>query len=85
MTAAQIRSHIVARPFRPFKLCLADGRQIPVVHHDFVMLSPNGRLVDVFQPDNSHSILDVFLILSVEVPPTADEQPNTSANGEQSC
>jgi len=82
MTATELRSHIIAQPFRPFRLCLADGRQIPVVHHDFVMLSPNGRLVNVYQPDNSHSILDVFLILSVDFPPTAEASSNASVNGQ---
>ena len=81
MTAARNCPHKVARPFRPFNLRLTDGRQIPVVHHDFIMLSPNERFADVYQLDSSHSILDVFLILSVAFPSAAEVQPNSTSNG----
>ncbi len=81
MTAEEIRSHIKGRPFHPFKLCLADGRQVPVIHHDFIMLSPNERLAHVYQSDNSCSIVDVMLVLSIELSGGSEAQPNPSANG----
>ena len=58
MTIDQIRSLYQAVPFRPFVMHLADGREIPVVHRDFIIASPNGREVIVYQPDNSFNIVD---------------------------
>jgi hypothetical protein len=65
MTGEEIRKHVQARPFVPFDLHVADGRIIPVVHHDFVLISPRGRLIDVFQLNDDHDILDVHRITSV--------------------
>ena len=78
MNAEEIRQHIQARPFRPFYLYVADGRQIHVFHHDFAMVSPKGRFVDVFQPDEKHDILDIRLITGVSF----DGSP-TSSDGAQ--
>ena len=65
MSAEEIRKHIIAAPFRPFWIHIADGRRVPVRARDFVLLSPQGRLVDVYQPDDAHDIFDVHLITSV--------------------
>ncbi len=69
MTIEQVRNMYQAVPFRPFLIHLADGRQIPVVHHDFIMSSPNGQTVIVYQPDNSFNIIDMFLVTALEVKP----------------
>ena len=34
-----------ARPFRPFRLCLSDGRHYDIVHHDMALVGKN--VVDV--------------------------------------
>jgi hypothetical protein len=81
MIAEEIRTHIRAQPFRPFTMRLANGRQIPVAHRDFVLLSPTGRLVDVYQPDDSHNIIDVFLVLNIDFPAPVETPPNPSTNG----
>lgn len=65
MTAEELRRHITAVPFRPFSLHMADGRQIPVLGRDFILLSPSGRMSYVFQPDDSHDVLDVLMITGV--------------------
>jgi hypothetical protein len=44
---------------------LADGREIPVVHRDFIIASPNGREVIVYQPDNSFNIIDLALVTAL--------------------
>jgi hypothetical protein len=71
MTAAELRRHINARPFRPFTIHVADGRAIPVAHHDFILVSPSGQLVDVFQPDDSHDILTMVFITGISFGPQA--------------
>ena len=65
MTSETIRNHITAVPFRPFVLHTADGRAIPVHARDFILISPLGLTVDVYQPNDSQDILDVRLITGV--------------------
>jgi len=65
MTADAIRKQITAVPFHPFKLHTADGRAIGVFARDFALVSPLGLTVDVYQPDDSHDIIDTSLIASI--------------------
>ena len=37
MTIEQMRAAYQAQPFLPFVIHLADGREIPVVHREFIM------------------------------------------------
>ena len=67
MTIDQVRTLYQAVPFRPFVMHLADGRGIPVVHRDFIIASPNGRKVIVYQPDNSFNIIDLALVTALAV------------------
>jgi hypothetical protein len=69
MTIDKVRGLYQAVPFQPFLMHLADGRQIPVVHHDFIIASPSGRTVIVYQPDDSFNIIDLFLVTDLEVKP----------------
>jgi len=48
---------------------LADGRRISVKHHEFVMSSPSGRTVVVYQPDDSLNIIDMLLVTDLEIRP----------------
>ena len=65
MSVDEVRRLYQANPFRPFVLHLADGREIPVVHRDFIMASPNGRTVIVYQPDSSFNIIDLRLVTAL--------------------
>ena len=57
------------QPFRPFELCLADGRRIPVKHPELVAM--NQRIVIVTDEESATKILEPLLIVSLEpVPPT---------------
>jgi hypothetical protein len=67
MTIEQIRNLYQAHPFQPFVMHLADGRQISVVHHDFIIAAPSGRTVIVYQPDDSFNIVDTLLVTDLEV------------------
>jgi len=46
---------------------MADGRQISVFHRDFIMSSPSGRTVIVYQPDESFNIIDLLLVTDLEL------------------
>jgi hypothetical protein len=67
MTVQQLRETWRAQPFRPFTMHLADGREIRVEHQEFLMLSPSGRTVIVYQPDDSHNVIDLLLVTDLEV------------------
>lgn len=67
MTIEQLRTVYQAEPFQPFTLHLADGRSVPVRHREFMARSPAGRTVIVYQPDESHEIIDLLLVTSIAV------------------
>lgn len=37
------------------------------MHPDYVAFAPSGRLIVVFQPDDSHNAVDVMLVSDVSV------------------
>jgi len=72
MTAQQFRDVREANPFRPFTIHLADGKTLMVPHRDFVSQSPGGRTIIVYGTDESHSLVDLYLVTRVEVQAPAD-------------
>jgi hypothetical protein len=71
MTIEQLRDLYRARPFRPFVIHLADGRQVPVNHPEFIMTVPSGRTILVVQPDDRVNIIDLLLVTDLELQSTA--------------
>jgi hypothetical protein len=67
MTTEQFKTTLHLQPFRPFTIRMADGRTFAVSHPDFVAQSPSGRIVIVFQPDESYSVLDLLLMTELQV------------------
>ena len=66
MPVDELRKCIVASPFRPFTLNIADGRRIPVIGRDFIFVPPEkGRIVLVFQRNDEFDILDSTSITGV--------------------
>lgn len=80
MTIEQLRNLYDARPFRPFVINWADGRQVPVQHREFIMSVPSGRTVVVAQPDDTLNIIDLLLVTDLEIKPSASPsgQPATA-------
>jgi hypothetical protein len=58
-----------ARPFRPFTIFTADGRNCDVPSPEWLSFSPSGRTIIVHHPDDSHSILDLLLVTELKVVP----------------
>lgn len=75
MTAEQLKILREANPFRPFTIHLADGRTLSVPHRDFVSQFPSGRTIIVYNPDDTYSIVDLYLVTELEV------QKPTGSNG----
>lgn len=67
MTIDPIRKLHDAQPFRSFVIHLADGREIPVHHPDFLAFAPSGRKVFVYQTGDDFNIVDLLLVTDLEV------------------
>ena len=65
MTGEKLRRIQKARPFRPFVLHLADGREVRVLHPELLMLDPMGRIAVVFYPKGDLHIVDIPLVTEV--------------------
>jgi hypothetical protein len=69
MTTEKLRELYNARPFQRFIIHLADGREIPVPHPEWMMFVPGTRLIHVARPDSTVNIIDVFLVTDLELRP----------------
>jgi hypothetical protein len=70
-----------ASPFCPFTIRVADGRSFRVHHRDYLLISPRGRTMHVYNEDGEAiSILDILLVteLTVETPAPTPGTPNGS-------
>jgi hypothetical protein len=72
MTIEQLRHLHQARPFRAFRLHLADGRALDVDHPEFLSQSRTGRTVIVHLEDDTFEIVDLLLVVGLAV---IDGQP----------
>jgi hypothetical protein len=69
MTIDKLRRFYQSRPFKPFIIHLADGREIPIDHPEFIMSSPSGRTVSVYRPDDTLNVIDLLLVTDLELKP----------------
>ena len=67
MTIEQFKAVYRAKPFRPFTINVADGREVHVRHPEFVSHHPQGRTIIVYGPRDSFEILDLLLISGLAV------------------
>jgi hypothetical protein len=78
MSADELRKCIMASPFRPFTLTIADGRRIPVLGRDFILMAPEkGRTVVVYQRNDDFDILDTLLITGISFESAASNSPSS--------
>jgi len=75
MTVERFQQTLNAKPFRPFTIFVADGTTIPVVSREFVSLSPSGRTVVVFDPEDRMNILDLLLVTNLQIEPANGSRP----------
>ena len=74
MTFERLRAFYIARPFQRFIMHLADGRQVPVEHPEWIMLMPGGRTVYVTQRDETVNVVDLLLVTDLEIKPATASQ-----------
>jgi hypothetical protein len=72
MTIEQLHTARNSKPFRPFNIRMADGRTFSIPHPDFVSMSPAGRTVVIYHPDDSASIVDLLLMTELELSPPSN-------------
>jgi hypothetical protein len=78
MSVEELRKSIVATPFVPFTLNIADGRRIPVTGRDFILVPPEkGRTIVVYQRDGDYDLLDALLITGVSFESAANISPSS--------
>jgi len=77
MDLNSIRNAIREQPFKPFELCLADGRRVPVKHPEFVAM--NQRIVIVTDEDSNTRIIEPLMIVSLEPAPGHGKSGNGSS------
>ena len=65
MTSDQVHAFLRARPFVPFAIHLADGRELRVDHPENAMVSDLGLSAAVVNPDGVIEIVDLLLITSL--------------------
>ena len=65
MSIDAIKSELHRSPFRPFKLTLADGREVRVPHHEYVMFSPGGGTLWVFSSPEAYTTVETALITQI--------------------
>ncbi len=67
MTIEHLISFQRAQPFQPYRLHLADGRELDVKHAEFLARSPAGRTIVMHKADETFEVVDLLLVVSLEV------------------
>ena len=79
MTLERLRELYQAKPFHPFVIHLADGRNVTVKSPEFMAFSHSGRTIVVHEPDDSMRIVDLLLVTELHVQPNGKtgKQPSS--------
>ena len=67
VTIEQLRKIHRAKPFEPFVLRTADGREYEVSHPEVLAISPMGRTIVLMTPEGDHDVIDLPLVASIHV------------------
>ena len=65
MTIQQLKNAHQKRPFVPFSIRTANGRDYPVPHPEFMMITPPGRTVVVTDNEGTVDTIDLLLVASL--------------------
>ena len=65
MTTEQVHALLRARPFVPFTIHLADGRELRVDHPENAVVSDLGLSAGVVNPEGVIEIVDLLLVTSL--------------------
>jgi hypothetical protein len=65
MRVSEIREALRNQPFRPFTVHLADGREFPVAHIDFLLISHTERTIIVAKLNGGYEVVYPVMITSL--------------------
>ena len=80
MTTNQLYEMIHAKPFRPFMIRMADGREYPVPHPDFIAYPKGARSALVMRDLDMGSHVDLLLMTSLDHMPAGATAPSGSGD-----
>jgi hypothetical protein len=67
MTLDQLRQAHQAQPFHPFRIYLADGRELDAPHPEFMYIPPRNQRTFTFTHSNGlMEWIDLLLVTSIE-------------------
>jgi hypothetical protein len=66
MTTDQLRKLLQVRPFQPFRIHLADGRNFDVSSPEFLAVSQGGRTLSLSVEGDCFEHIDLLLVTSLE-------------------
>ena len=66
MNAKTLRELRWKEPFKPFRLHISDGRNIPVDRAEYLSISPAGRKIAVWEQDDGFHVIDIPMITEFE-------------------
>jgi hypothetical protein len=73
MRVSEIRETLRKQPFSPFVLHLADGREFPVEHIDFLLISRNERSIVAAGLKGGYEVIDPVMVTSLSVSETSSQ------------
>lgn len=66
MITDEIKELMHAEPFKPIRIVLSDQQSLVVVHTDYLMVSPDGQTVLLYDQQNHFKIINAQQIRLVE-------------------
>jgi hypothetical protein len=77
MDASALRDALRRQPFKPFTITLVEGRSYEIRHPELVAIGPKGRQAIIVHEDESWSVVEPLLILSLDydAPTTSNGPP----------
>jgi hypothetical protein len=78
MRISEIRDVLRAQPFRPFTIHLADGREFPIEHVDFLLISRSGRSFVVADATGGYQIIDAAMVTNLGLFEATDDRRRTA-------
>ena len=47
INARDLKDRMNTQPFKPFRICMSDGKTYDIRHHDMMMVKPNAVLIGI--------------------------------------
>lgn len=81
MTPANIREHLLRKPFHPFRIRVSDGQHFDIAHPDLCMVGPHTIYVGIPHPKQKGLVMHVVhcsLLHVTTIEPLNGHRPKAS-------